>query len=95
MLALARRRAGALSHDARGKVAWPALPKRAMAMRGFGRFLVGFGLAVMVAALAYQSAAGLAVPSAAATDAVTATTFWSFLSGALLSIFGGVAHGRR
>ncbi len=55
-------------------------------MRGAGLVLVGLGLTVMLAGLAYSGVKDWQPSAAAAT--------WSFLAGMLLSITGGILHGR-
>ena len=57
-----------------------------LAMRGTGLVLVGLGLTVMLAGLAYSGVTEWRPNAAAAT--------WSFLGGALLSVAGGILHTR-
>jgi hypothetical protein len=55
-------------------------------MRGMGLVLVGLGLTVMLAGLAYSGVPDWHPNAAAAA--------WSFLSGTLVSVTGGIIHGR-
>jgi hypothetical protein len=55
-------------------------------MRGAGLVLVGLGLTVMLAGLAYSGVYEWRPNPAAAA--------WSFLGGALLSVTGGILHTR-
>jgi hypothetical protein len=55
-------------------------------MRGMGLVMVGLGLTVMLAGLAYSGVAEWHPNPAAAA--------WSFLGGTLLSVTGGILHTR-
>ena len=62
-------------------------------MSGLGTFLVGLGLTVMAAAIAYY---GVASNTAAlgGGHALSATTFWAFFAGTLMAIAGGIVSAK-
>lgn len=65
-------------------------------MTGLGKFLVGLGLTVMAAAIAYYGVAtDAAALGRAHGHAPAATTFWAFFAGTLVAIAGGIVSARR
>jgi hypothetical protein len=56
-------------------------------MRGIGLVLVGLGLTIMLAGLAYSGVAEWRPNAAAAA--------WSFLGGVILSVSGGILHAKQ
>ena len=62
-------------------------------MNGFGKLMVGLGLTVMAAAIAYY---GVATDAAAlgGAHATSATTFWAFFAGTLMAIAGGIVSAK-
>lgn len=64
-------------------------------MTGLGKFLVGLGLTVMAAAIAYYGIATDAAPlGGAEAPSATATTFWAFVAGTLMAIAGGIVSAK-